>query len=177
MVFEFLEKLKFFVAIIIIVFLAGMAKAPPLEEGPAPLFELKKVDGQLIKLSNLKGKFVILHFWATWCVPCIKEMPEFEKAHQAFKGSKIKILAINLGESKKKVDKFIQAYHLSFPVLLDKLGNVSAKYQVTGLPVTYFIDPDGFIRDKIFGGEITQTIIEKKINQIKRIKAWSENKN
>lgn len=163
MAFKFFLRFWCLGLVLLTPFIAGMANAPPLVGGPAPLFELETVDGQIIKLSELKGEFVILNFWATWCVPCAKEMPEFQKAHQSLKDNKIKILAINFGESKKKVSKFIQDYHLSFPVLLDKFGNVSAKYRVTGLPVTYFITPDGIIRDKIFGGGITQKIIEKKL--------------
>ena len=150
-------------------FLAGMAKSPPLVGGPAPLFELETVDGQIIKLSDLKGKFVILNFWATWCVPCAREMPEFQKAHQSLAPDNVEIMAINLGERKNKVDKFIQNYSLSLPVLLDKFGNVSEQYKVTGLPVTYFITPDGIIRDKIFGGGITKKIIENRLDQFKGV--------
>ncbi len=148
-----------------------MAKAPPLVGGPAPQFELQTVEGQTIKLSDLKGKFVVLNFWATWCVPCGKEMPEFQKAHQ-FSGDKnIKIIGVNLGESKKKVGKFTQDHHLSFPVLLDGFGNTSQKYKVRSLPVTYLISPDGIIREEIIGGGLTQEIIEAKINQIKNLHA------
>ena len=169
MAFNFSLRFKSFVIVFLSLFLAGMAKSPPLVGGPAPFFELETVDGQIVKLSDLKGKFVILHFWATWCVPCIKEMPEFQKAHQSLEDSNVEIIAINLGENKKRVDKFIQDYRLSFPVLLDKFGNVSEKYKVTGLPVTYFISPDGIIRDGIFGGGITQKIIETKINQFHNV--------
>lgn len=148
-------------------FLSGMANAPPLVGGPAPYFELETISGKITKLSDLKGKFVILNFWATWCVPCAKEMPEFQKAHQSLEDSNVQIIAINLGERKKKVDRFIQDYRLSFPVLLDKFGNVSETYKVIGLPVTYFISPDGIIRDKIFGGGITKEMIETKVNLFK----------
>lgn len=150
-------------------FLLGMAKAPPLVGGPAPHFELETVGGQTIKLSDFKGEFVVLNFWATWCVPCIKEMPELQKAHQFSGNNNIKIIGVNLGESKKKVDKFIRDYHLSFPVLLDGFGNTSEKYKVRSLPVTYLITPDGIIREEINGGGLTKEIIESKINQIKNI--------
>lgn len=165
MAFKSSVRFQCIVTVFLSLFLAGMAKSPPLVGGPAPLFELETVDGQIIKLSDLKGKFVILNFWATWCVPCTKEMPEFQKAHQLLEDNNVEIIAINLGETKKKVDKFIQDYRLSFPVLLDKFGNVSEQYKVIGLPVTYFISPDGIIRDKICGGGITKEIIETKVNQ------------
>lgn len=146
-----------------------MAKAPPLVGGPAPHFELQTVEGQTIKLSDFKGEYVVLNFWATWCVPCIKEMPEFQKIHLSSNNSNIKIIGINLSESQKRVDKFIQDYQLSFPVLLDGFGNTSERYKVRSLPVTYFISPDGIIREEIQGGGLTQEIIQAKINQIKHI--------
>jgi peroxiredoxin len=164
---NFLKKFKFILLVLFIIFLEGMAKAPPIVGGPAPHFDLKNLDGQTISLSNMQGHLVVLHFWATWCVPCVKEMPEFQKTHESFKDSKIKILAINLGESKGKVKKFLQDYSLRLPILLDKFGKVAAKYKVTGLPVTYFIAPDGIVRERILGGGLTQALIDEKINQIK----------
>lgn len=130
-----------------------------------PGFKLKTVDGEILQLSDLKGQFVVLNFWATWCVPCIKEMPEFQKAHQSL-SHKVKIIGINLAESKEKVDVFIKAHHLSFPVLLDDYGNISQEYKVLHLPVTYFITPNSIIREKVFGGGVTQEMIEAKINQL-----------
>ena len=146
-------------------FLLGMAASPPLVGGPAPTFKLEAVDGQVINMTDLKGQFVILNFWSTWCVPCIKEMPEFQKAHESL-NPKVKIIGINLGESKEKIGEFVQNNRLSFLILLDSYGNVSQEYEVIHLPVTYFITPDGIIRDKIFGGGVTEKMIEAKINQL-----------
>ncbi len=146
-------------------FLVGMAASPPLVGGPAPTFKLEAVDGQIVKMSDLKGQFVVLNFWSTWCVPCIKELPEFQKAHESL-NPKVKIIGINLAESKEKIGEFVQINRLSFPILLDGYGDVSQEYEVLHLPVTYFITPDGVIREKIFGGGITQKMIEAKINQL-----------
>jgi peroxiredoxin len=146
--------------------LSGMAGSPPILGGPAPAFELKSLDGGTVQMSELKGEFVVLNFWATWCVPCMKEMPELQKAHESFGDKNIKVIAINFGESEKKVHEFTRDFGLSFPVLLDRRGNTSAKYRVLNLPVTYFISPDGIIRDAIHGS-VTQEVIESKINQIK----------
>ena len=146
-------------------FLLGMAASPPLVGGPAPIFKLESVDGEVVSMSDLKGNFVVLNFWSTWCVPCIKEMPEFQKAHQSL-NPKVKIIGINLAESREKIGEFAQTNHLSFPILLDAYGNVSQEYKVVNLPVTFFITPDGVVREKIFGGGITQKMIEAKINQL-----------
>jgi peroxiredoxin len=94
-------------------------------------------------------------------------MPEFEKAHQLSEKNNIKIIGVNLGESKKPVEKFIADHRLSFPILLDGFGNAAEKYRVRSLPVTYLISPDGILREEIFGGGLTKEMIETKINQIK----------
>ena len=165
MAFKLFVKSRFASAVFLSLFLLGMAASPPLVGGPAPAFKLEAVDGQVVKMSDLKGQFVVLNFWATWCHACIKEMPEFQKAHQSL-NHKVKIIGINLAESKEKVDAYIKAHHLSFPILLDDFGNVSQEYEVIHLPVTYFITSDGIIREKVFGGGVTQEMIEAKINQL-----------
>ncbi len=165
MAFKSFIKSRWVRVVLLSLFLLGMAASPPLVGGPAPVFKLEAMDGQILNLSDLKGQFVILNFWATWCVPCVKEMPEFQKAHQSL-NQKVKIIGINLAESKEKVDKYIKDHHINFTILLDDYGNVSQEYEVVHLPVTYFITPDGVIREKIFGGGITQKMIEAKINQL-----------
>ena len=165
MAFKLFIKFRYASVVFLSLFLLGMAASPPLVGGPAPTFKLEAVDGQFMGMSDLKGQFVVLNFWATWCVPCIKEMPEFQKAHQSL-NPKVKIIGINLAESKEKVAEYIQNKGLSFPVLLDGYGNVSQEYEVLHLPVTFFITPDGVIREKIFGGGVTWEMIEAKINQL-----------
>lgn len=78
----------------------------------------------------------------------------------------IPIIGINLAESKEKIGEFVETHRLSFPVLMDEYGDVSQEYEVLHLPVTYLILPDGVIRDKIFGGGITQKMIEARIDQL-----------
>ncbi len=165
MAFKPLTKSRRVRVVLLSLFLLGMAASPPLVGGPAPVFKLEAMDGQILNLSDLKGQFVILNFWATWCVPCVKEMPEFQKAHQSL-NQKVKIIGINLAESKEKVNEYINDHHISFTIVLDGYGNVSQEYEVVNLPVTYFITPDGVIREKIFGGGITQKMIVANINQL-----------
>ena len=146
-------------------FFSGMSSPPLRVGGPAPSFELKTLKGEIFKSSDLKNKAVILNFWATWCVPCIKEMPELNKAYTSFKNDDVEIIAINFSETRSEVDEFVKKYHLKFPVLLDKYGDVSQDYRVRNLPVTYFISPNGIIMDSVFGG-ITQKLIETKLKQL-----------
>ena len=165
MVFKSFVKSRCASIVFLSLFLLGMAASPPLVGGPAPAFKLETVGGQVVHMTDFKGQFVVLNFWATWCVPCIKEMPEFQKAHQSL-NPKVKIIGINLAESKEKVGEYIRSKGFSFPVLLDGYGNVSQEYEVLHLPVTYFITPDGIIKDKVFGGGVTREMIEAKVSQL-----------
>ena len=165
MVSKFLLMSRLTIVIFFSFFLSGMSSPPLRVGGPAPSFELETLSGEIFKSSDLKNKAVILNFWATWCVPCIKEMPELNKAHASFKENDVEIIAINFAETRSKVDKFVSKHPINFPVLLDKYGNFSQDYRVRNLPVTYFISPDGIIMDTVFGG-ITQQLIKKKLKQL-----------
>jgi len=117
----------------------------------APDFELTTVDGEQLKLSDFKGKRVMLNFWATWCPPCREEMPAMELF---FKDMDAVVLAVNLTDmevNKKQVTDFINTYGLTFPVLLDEKGEVSSLYRISPIPTTYMIDSQGFIRHKAYG--------------------------
>jgi len=165
MVSEFLILFRLTLVIFFSFFLSGMSSPPLRVGGPAPSFELKTLKGKIFKSSDLKNKAVILNFWATWCVPCIHEMPELNKAYTSFKNDDVEIIAINFAETRSEVDEFVNKYHLEFPILLDKYGDVSQDYRVRNLPVTYFISPDGIIMDLVLGG-ITQELIETKLKQL-----------
>jgi peroxiredoxin len=165
MVFKFLTMSRLTLLIFFSIFLSGMASPPLRVGGPAPGFELETVKGKVFKSEDLKNKAVILNFWATWCVPCTKEMPELNKAYASLKDNDVEILAINFAETRSKVDEFINKHHLKFPVLLDKYGDVSQDYKIRNLPVTYFISREGIITGLVFGG-ITQELIEAKLKKI-----------
>lgn len=123
-----------------------------LNEGQiAPDFELTTLDGDTVKLSDYKGKRVMLNFWATWCPPCRVEMPDMQKFHE---DKDIVILAVNLSETEsntEKVQAFIDERDLTFPVLLDEETEVADQYQIQPIPSSFLIDSDGRIHNKAFG--------------------------
>ncbi|ARJ23164.1 thiol:disulfide interchange protein [Bacillus mycoides] len=136
----------------------------------APDFELAKIDGTNVKLSELKGKKVILNFWATWCGPCQQEMPDMEAFYKEHKEN-VEILAINYTPSEKgggeeKVRNFAKEKGITFPILLDKNIDVTTAYKVITIPTSYFIDTEGVIQDK-FIGPMTQKEMEKRIAKLK----------
>lgn len=108
----------------------------------APDFTISGVNQNNISLSDLRGKNVIINFWATWCGPCRLEMPTFQKTYSRF-GEDIKIVGINDGESLAEITQFINEFGLTFDIGIDKTGEVKEDYFVIGLPSTYFLDNEG----------------------------------
>jgi peroxiredoxin len=111
---------------------------------PAPDFLLPDLHGQVVRLSQLKGKVVLLNVWTTWCPPCRKEMPTLEALYQRLKGGDFVMLAASQDvDGQSTVLPYLQEGGLTFPVLLDVRGEVGKKYGVTGYPETFIIDRQG----------------------------------
>jgi thiol-disulfide isomerase/thioredoxin len=110
----------------------------------APDFELASLEGSIVKLSSLTGRPVLVNFWATWCLPCIEEMPNFQNAYEAY-SRRFEILAVNANEPEKDVAQFVSDVGVSFPILLDPDGMAQSLYKLRGYPTTFFIDRAGTI--------------------------------
>ncbi|MFD2045753.1 TlpA family protein disulfide reductase [Ornithinibacillus salinisoli] len=151
----------------------GVAISPPgtsgLEIGQfAPDFELESLNGEKVKLSDLQGKKVMINFWATWCSPCKKEMPEMQKFYEDH-GDEIEILAVNVTGSEKNetvVRDFIDHYSYSFPVLLDESTNVSDDYRAISFPTSYFIGTDGTIQQPRKVGPMTYDFMVEMLDEL-----------
>lgn len=144
---------------------AGEPSITKAEEGqPAPDFTLSASDGTTYRLSELRGRPVMINFWATWCGPCKEEMPAIDEAYQAYKGSGFIVLAVNVEESAAPVDRYVSKLKLTFPVLLDPSGSVSARYRVRSLPTTVFVRPDGII-DGMRAGSYSRRLLLGRIEQ------------
>lgn len=126
---------------------AGKPDATQTQVTPAPDFTVTTIDGQNVKLSDFRGKPVVLNFWASWCGPCKSEMPAFQAAYWE-KGSQVQFMMVNLTGSSETVETasgFIADEGYTFPVFYDTAGEGSAAYRVMSIPATYFIDSDGNI--------------------------------
>jgi peroxiredoxin len=131
---------------------AGESLTPLPGGKPAPDFELVDTDGKLHRLSDYRGKTVILNFWATWCPPCREEIPSMNRAWRQLAKEDVVMLAVNMGEDEDTIFVFTADYPAEFPLLLDRDGSVIAQWPVKGLPTTYIIAPDGSIAYRAIGG-------------------------
>lgn len=129
---------------------------PIAEQKPAPDIALKLVDGGNLNLSNLRGKVVVVNFWATWCPPCRREMPSLERLKELMKGEALEIVAINAGEGEDEISEFRQAIKpaLTFNLALDSRAEAMKAFSVSGLPTTYVIDRQGNVVYRAVGGRI-----------------------
>ncbi len=115
----------------------------------APIFSLESLEGEVVTLDQLKGKKVLINFWATWCPPCKEELPDMQELYNENQ-NKLEILAINL-DPENNVHKFRDEYELRFPILLDKENHVNELYKVLAVPTSYVIDENGIIINKHIG--------------------------
>jgi cytochrome c biogenesis protein CcmG, thiol:disulfide interchange protein DsbE len=128
----------------------------------APAFDEPALAGGRVKLSDLKGKPVVLNFWASWCTPCRKEMPEFQAVYDKYKGQGLQIYGINVGESEVTVNDFLRRVGTSFPVLIDKDEKAQTDYKILPLPATFFIDRNGTIR-AVYQFQMSQAQMETEV--------------
>jgi peroxiredoxin len=118
----------------------------------APDFTLSGLDGEMVRLSDQKDKVVFLNIWATWCPPCVEEMPSMEKLYQQLKGEDFEILAVSVDKNGAEVVlPFMKKHKLSFTALVDSKETLRYKYQTKGVPETFIIDKNGFIVEKVMG--------------------------
>lgn len=111
----------------------------------APDFTLTDLNGNIVTLSNLRGKKVFLNFWASWCEPCRNEMADIERLYQETKDTDLVILTINSTENKSTVQSYLKANNLNFTVLLDTREEAALNYLTGFIPASFFIDKDGYI--------------------------------
>lgn len=141
-------------------------QAGTFEEGDlAPDFTAQTMDGEQVRLSDLKGQGVLINFWASWCKPCKDEMPAIERRYQKHKEKGLTVLAVNVGESPLTVQGFVRGFDLSFPILLDPEKEVTKLYNIGPLPASLFIDPDGKIYRKVTG-QMSETFIEQNVIKV-----------
>jgi peroxiredoxin len=121
---------------------------------PAPGFTLRNLQGNLEGLSDHKDKVIILNFWATWCAPCLEEMPAFEKLYRRYRSQGVTVLAVSLDKGDiSKVKGFVDKNNLTFPILIDSDGVAEKLYPSFTIPFTYVIDKEGRVAARVDGAK------------------------
>jgi len=123
----------------------------PYTEADSTNFSLPDINGNTQALQDYRGKAVLVNFWASWCSPCIYEMPELQRLKKHLADRPFEIIAVNVGEKKYKVRKFIKLINFDLPVLLDTSSETFNRWGVKTLPTSFLIDPDGKTRYRIRG--------------------------
>ena len=134
----------------------------------APDFTLETLGGETITLSELQGQAVLVNVWASWCMPCRAEMPAMQAVYEEYREDGFVILAVHstTQDSAANAIAFAEEYGLTFPILLDVEGVVSDHYQVTALPSSFFVRPDGTIEEVVFGGPMAEALLRTRVETI-----------
>lgn len=114
--------------------------------GPAPNFTLKSLSGKNLKLSEMTGNVVLINFWASWCGPCLQEMPLLNDIHKKYEPLGFTVLGVNVEENSSNARAFLADRGVDFPILLDTKNIVSQLYDVVAMPTTVIVDRDGNMR-------------------------------
>jgi peroxiredoxin len=141
--------------------LGPIGDASPKLGSPAPDFALRDADGQVVKLSDYRGKVVWVNFWATWCVPCRKELPDIQTLNDELSDKGLVVLTVNYQEGASDAKDFFAQHDVTLPLLLDTSGSVYDEYKLTGLPDSFFVDRDGILQAQQFGSFTPETMRER----------------
>lgn len=126
--------------------------AMPVENSPAPEIIVNSLNGAPLKLSDLKGKVVLLNFWATWCPPCREEIPSMMKLNKTMTGKPFQMVAVSIDEGgRPAIESFFQTSRFSLPAYTDPDNRAAMAYGITGVPETFIIDKQGVVVKKVIG--------------------------
>jgi cytochrome c biogenesis protein CcmG/thiol:disulfide interchange protein DsbE len=138
----------------------------PLVGRPASPFALTTFDGQPISLDPLRGRVVVVNFWASWCIPaCYDEAPSLERAWQAYRDRGVVLIGVNIQDKEEPARRFLARFGHSFPNAPDPAGRVAVDYGVYGVPETFFIDRKGRIRFKHVGA-VTDELLKRQLDTL-----------
>lgn len=134
----------------------------------APDFTLNTLEGETIALSELRGKAVVVNFWASWCGPCRQEMPDIEEVALDYQDQDLVILAVNATQQDRleAVIEFVDTYNLTFPILTDDDGSLTRTYQIAAFPTTFFIGRDGVIQEVVIGGPMAEALLRTRVDAL-----------
>lgn len=122
-----------------------------VEEGPARDFTLTLFDGETLRLSELRGKVVLIDFWTSWCPPCRREAPTLADAYRRFQGAGVEFVGVAVWDSEEESSRFVREHDVGYPNGLDSKGTIAIDYGLTGIPEKYIVDREGRLVRKFVG--------------------------
>ena len=140
----------------------ALATGPLLKEA-AP-FTLSQPDGGTVSSADIAGKVAVINFWATWCVPCVKEIPNLNQAYAKHQQDGLIIIGVNYQQNRERVLRFLKKAPISYPVALDEDGSFAKRFGVSALPVSIMINREGLIVHKLVG-TLSQEVLERWIEE------------
>lgn len=166
-IFNTIVKIAVFSVIIVMIGLLGYAlfgergggRTSPLVGREAPDFTLKLFDGQKLSLKELRGKTVLVNFWASWCAPCREEAGALEESWERYKDKDVVFIGVNVWDENSNALSYMERFGGAYPHGMDPEEEIQVNYGIGGVPETYFIDSSGVIRDK-YNGPLTNEIID-----------------
>ncbi|MGE5639627.1 MAG: peroxiredoxin family protein [Clostridia bacterium] len=146
-----MKRLLLLAALLAATFAAHAASLKPWTGGRTPPLELADMDGAAHRLSDYRGKVVLVNFWATWCAPCRAEMPSIERLRAALEGRPFAVLAVNVGENPRAAREFAEKLPVKFTILMDRDLKATKSWSAKLLPASFVVGPDGAIKYAYLG--------------------------
>jgi len=146
-------------------FSLARASAGQVDRGPAPDFELMTFDGQLIRLSDQRGKVVVINFWASWCIPCREEAPVLEATWRDYRESGVVFIGVDYLDNEREALAYIEEFDLTYPNGPDLRTRIAQAYRIQGVPETFFVDRSGLLRG-VHIGPITEAQLVSRIETL-----------
>lgn len=147
-----MKKLMLMISCLLLLTSAQAQDLKPWKGGPTPPLTLNDLSGKPLKLEDYRGKVVMVQFWATYCPPCLKEMPSMTRMQAKLAGKPFVILAVNMGETEQEVKEFLAKMKVDFTILMDNNGKALSDWKIFVAPSTFLIDAKGNIRYTLQGG-------------------------